>query len=146
MTGEPLVREGGAVIVYHPLTPDFSSLHHPSTIDFFADVLPATTDPAELADRFEPKFAEDPWYAQLYRSSQAFHGLHPFRLWYQLSQARSRVGDVVFVGGDRTSADRLGFRAASTLADALEITSATVGRTPRIRYLHTPPAALGAVT
>jgi hypothetical protein len=145
VTGAPLVREGGAVIVYHPLTQDFSSLHHPATIDFFADVLPTTTDPAELADRFESKFADDPWYAQLYRTSQAFHGVHPFHLWYQLAPAIAHVGDIVFVGADRRSADRLGFRAASTLADALEITSATVGRTPRIRYLHTPPAALGAV-
>ncbi|QDP96936.1 DUF2088 domain-containing protein [Microlunatus elymi] len=145
-TDQPLVRDGGAVIVYHPLAQDFSSLHHPATIDFFADVLPTTTDAAELAERFEDKFADDPWYVQLYRTSQAFHGLHPFHLWYQLAAAVQRLGDVVFVGADRGSAERLGFRAASTLADALEITSATVGRTPRIRYLHTPPNALGAVT
>jgi len=144
--GEPLVRPGGAVIVYHPLTQDFSTLQHPATIDFFADVLPTTTDAGELADRFESKFADDPWYIELYRTSQAFHGLHPFHLWYQLALAAARAGDVIFVGGDRRSADRLGFRAASTLADALEITSATVGRTPRIRYLHTPPALLGDVT
>ncbi|SDT41432.1 lactate racemase domain-containing protein [Microlunatus soli] len=145
-TAGPLVRDGGSVIVYHPLSPDFSSLHHPSTVDFFADVLPVSTDPAELSDRFETKFAEDPWYRQLYRTSQAFHGLHPFRLWAQLSEAVAQVGDVVFVGADRTSAARLGFRAASTLADALEITAASVGRTPKIRYLHTPPNVLGAVT
>ncbi|MBO0810493.1 MAG: DUF2088 domain-containing protein [Microlunatus sp.] len=146
VTGQPLVRPGGAVIVYHPLAPDFSTLQHPATIDFFADVLPTTTDAAELADRFEAKYADDPWYSQLYRSSQAFHGLLPFQLWYQLAPAVAQTGDVVFVGADRKSADRLGFRAASTLADALEITSATVGRTPRIRYLRTPPALLGAVT
>jgi hypothetical protein len=145
VTGGPLVRPGGAVIVFHPLTQDFSTLQHPATIDFCADVLPTTTDAGELADRFESKFADDPWYTELYRSSQAFHGLHPFHLWYQLAPAAEQAGDVVFVGGDRRSADRLGFRAASTLADALEITSATVGRTPRIRYLHTPPALLGDV-
>ncbi|HEY9292060.1 MAG TPA: lactate racemase domain-containing protein [Microlunatus sp.] len=145
VTGQPLVRDGGAVIIHHPLAQDFSSLHHPSTIDFFADVLPTTTDAAELSDRFEDKFADDPWYVQLYRTSQAFHGLQPFHLWYQLAPAMQRLGDVVFVGADRRSAGRLGFRAASTLADALEITSATVGRAPRIRYLHTPPNALGTV-
>ncbi len=144
-TGAPLVRPGGAVIVYHPLAEDFSSLHHPASIDFFADVLPTSTDPAELADRFESKFADDPWYVQLYRGSYAFHAVHPFQLWYQMAPAVNHLGDVVVVGGDRRSTDRLGFRAASTLADALEITAATVGRTPRIRYLHTPPAVLGAV-
>lgn len=146
VTGQPLVRPGGAVIVYHPLAQDFSTLQHPATIDFFADVLPTTTDAAELADRFESKFADDPWYGQLYRTSQAYHGVLPFHLWYQLAPAVEQAGDIVFVGADRDSAARLGFRAASTLADALEITSATVGRTPRIRYLHTPPALLGAVT
>lgn len=145
VTGQPLVRPGGAVIVYHPLAQDFSTLQHPATIDFFADVLPTTTDAAELADRFESKYADDPWYGELYRTSQAYHGVLPFHLWYQLAPAVEQVGDIVFVGADRASAARLGFRAASTLADALEITSATVGRTPRIRYLHTPPALLGAV-
>jgi hypothetical protein len=46
---------------------------------------------------------------------------------------------VVCVGADRGSVDRLGFRAASTLADALEIVAASVGRTPSISYLHAPP-------
>lgn len=146
VTEQSLVRPGGSVIVYHPLAQDFSSLHHPSTIDFFSDVLPTTTDAAELADRFESKYADDPWYVQLYRNSQAFHGLQPFHLWYELAPAVEQVGDVIFVGADRRSADRMGFRAASTLADALEITSGEVGRTPKIRYLHTPPAVLGAVT
>lgn len=146
VTDAALVRDGGTVIAYHPLSQDFSSLHHPSTIDFFADVLPTSTDPEVLAADFEATYAEDPWYSQLYRTSQAFHGLHPFQLWYQLSAAVRRLGDVVFVGADRASAARLGFRAASTLADALEITAASVGRTPKIRYLHTPPNALGAVT
>ena len=146
VTGEPLVRPGGAVIVYHPLAQEFSTLQHPATVDFFADVLPTTTDAGELADRFESKYADDPWYSQLYRTSQAFHGLLPFHLWYQLAPAAEQAGDVIFVGADRGSAARLGFRAASTLADALEIASATVGRTPRIRYLHTPPALLGSVT
>jgi hypothetical protein len=49
------------------------------------------------------------------------------------------VGDVVWVGADRANTERLGFRAASTLADALEIVSSSVGRSPQITYLHTPP-------
>ena len=40
-----LVRDGGAVIIFHPMPNDFSPLHHPSYVDFFADVLPRTTDP-----------------------------------------------------------------------------------------------------
>jgi hypothetical protein len=138
-TGTAAVRDGGAVIAFHPLGSDFSPLYHPSYVDFFAEVLSVTTDPAQISADFEKKFATDPWYAHLYRTSHAFHGLHPVHRWYEIARATSRLGDVVWVGADRANAERLGFRAASTLADALEIVSSSVGRTPQISYLHTPP-------
>jgi lactate racemase len=138
-TGRPFVREGGALVLYHPMTADFSGLHHPSYVDFFADVLTSHPDPAQIEADFETKFATDPWYAHLYRTSYAFHGVHPCHLWYQLSLARQHCSDIVWVGADRRSVDQLGFRAASTLADALEIVAASVGRTPTISYLHAPP-------
>lgn len=146
VTGQPLVRPGGTVIVHHPLQQRFSTLHHPSSVDFFADVLPATTDAAAISDRYEQTYAHDPWYVQLYRTALAFHGLHPFHRWYEMAPAIDHSGDVIFVGADRRSADRMGFRAASRLADALEMASASVGRTPSVRYLHTPPQMLGTVT
>ncbi|HEX8488820.1 MAG TPA: transcriptional regulator, partial [Propionibacteriaceae bacterium] len=99
---------------------------------------PATTDPVQIAEKFEAKFATDPWYAHLYRTGHAFHGVHPFLLWNELAAARAHCGDIIFVGAHRPTVDRLGFRAASTLADALEIVSSTVGRSPAITYLHTP--------
>jgi hypothetical protein len=135
-TGRPVVRPGGALIVYHPLAQDFSPLHHPSYVDFFAEVLPATTDAVQIQDKFEERFAGDPWYRHLYRTSYAFHGVHPFHLWYAMAAARAHCGDIIFVGADRPTAARLGFRAASTLADALEIVSSTVGRSPVISVLH----------
>jgi hypothetical protein len=138
-TGTPAVRDGGALIAFHPLGSDFSPLFHPSYVDFFAEVLTTTTDPAQISADFEKKFATDPWYAHLYRTSHAFHGLHPVHRWYEIARATRHLGDVVWVGADRAGAERLGFRAASTLADALEIVSSSVGRTPQITYLHTPP-------
>ncbi|MDN5762509.1 MAG: nickel-dependent lactate racemase [Microlunatus sp.] len=138
-TGTPLVRDGGALIVFHPLGSDFSPLFHPSYVDFFAEVLTDTTEPSQISAEFEKKFATDPWFVHLYRSSHAFHGLHPVHRWYEIAQAIAKLGDVVWVGADRANAERLGFRAASTLADALEIVSSSVGRTPQITYLHTPP-------
>lgn len=141
-TGTPLVREGGALIVFHPLDGEFAPLFHPSYVDFFTEVLSATTDPAQISADFEKKFATDPWYAHLYRTSHAFHGLHPVHRWYEIARATRHLGDVVWVGADRANAERLGFRAASTLADALEIVSSSVGRSPSISYLHTPPQIL----
>ena len=141
-TGRSLVRDGGAVIIYHPMPNDFSPLHHPSYVDFYADVLTRTADREQIRADVEPKFAGDPWYAHLYRTSQAFHGVHPLLLWYEIEAAKQNYGDVVFVGADRFVIDRLGFRAASTLADALEIVSSGVGRSPTIGYLHAPPQIL----
>jgi hypothetical protein len=141
-TGRPFVREGGALVIYHPLTPTFSPLHHPSYVDFFADVLTVTTDARQIAAHYEEKFANDSWYVHRYRTSQAFHGVHPIYLWYEIANARQHFSDIVWVGADRESAARMGFRAASTLADALEIVASTVGRTPSISYLHTPPQVL----
>jgi hypothetical protein len=39
----------------------------------------------------------------------------------------------------------MGFRAASTLPDALEMLTETVGRSPSITYLHAPPHVLAEV-
>jgi hypothetical protein len=141
-TGTPFVREGGALILYHPLHAEFSPLHHPSYVDFFADVLTVTTDPDQISADYEEKFANDSWYVHLYRTSQAFHGVHPMYLWYQLAAAQRHCGDIIWIGADRESAARMGFRAASTLADALEIVTSTVGRSPTISYLHAPPRVL----
>ena len=141
-TGTPLVRNGGALIIYHPLQMEFSPLHHPSYVDFFGDVLTVTTDPGQISADYEEKFANDEWYIHLYRTSQAFHGVHPMHLWYQTAAARQHCGEIVWVGADRQSSARMGFRAASTLGDALEIVASTVGHTPSISYLHAPPRVL----
>ncbi len=137
--GQPVVRKGGAVILYHPLDADFNQLHHPSYVDFYEEVLTTSTDPAIIEKQFEQQYATDPWYRHLYRTSFAYHGVHPFYMWYWAAHAMDHVGDVIWVGGNRKSAERMGFRAASTLADALEMASSTVGRSPSITYLRNPP-------
>jgi lactate racemase len=143
--GQPVVRPGGAVILYHPLERQFSQLHHPSYVDFFEEVLATSTDPAVIEKEFEEQYATDPWYGHLYRTSYAYHGVHPFYMWYWAAHAMDHLGDVVWVGADRSAAQRMGFRAASTLADALEMVSDSVGRSPSLTYLHNPPHLLADV-
>jgi hypothetical protein len=143
--GYPLVRRGGVLILFHPLTPEFDRLSHPSYVDFFDEVLADTTEPAEIEARFEERYATDEWYRHLYRKGYAYHGVHPFYMWYWGAHARQHLSQVICVGADRPTAARLGFRAASTLADALEIASDHVGGSPRITYLHSPPLALAEV-
>ena len=80
--GMPLVREGGVVILTHPTPNEFHPVHHPSYIDFFEEVLADTTDPHVMSKKWEKQYAEDEWYRHLYRTSNAYHGVHPFYMWY----------------------------------------------------------------
>lgn len=143
--GRPLVRHGGVMILFHPLPREFHAVHHPSYIDFFDQVLAETTDPALIEQKHEHSYATDPWYVHLYRSSHAYHGVHPFYMWYWGAHGMDHCGDVIWVGADRATAHRMGFRAASTLADALEMASDVVGSDPSITYLHAPPLTLAEV-
>jgi hypothetical protein len=143
--GKPLVREGGVVIMTHPTPKDFHPVHHPSYIDFFEQVLADTTDPHEMSKKWERQYAEDEWYRHLYRTTNAYHGVHPFYMWYWGAHGMQHCSRVIIVGGDAPTVRRLGFTPASTMNDAFEIASDVVGRSPTITHLHTPPLFLADV-
>ena len=144
--GRPLVREGGVMIAFHPVRYEWHPVHHPSYIDFFDTVLSETRDPAEIESRFEADFANDPWYRHLYRTSHAYHGVHPFYMWYWAAYGMRHVGRMIYVGGDRETCRHMGFMSASSLDDALEMASDIVGAHPSISYMHAPPLFLADVT
>jgi lactate racemase len=144
--GMPLVREGGVIIMSHPTPREFHPVHHPSYIDFFDQVLSETTDPSEIETRFEKSFAEDEWYRHLYRTSYAYHGVHPFYMWYWACHGMAHAGKVVVVGGDPTAVRRLGFSPASTLQDALEMAEDVVGRQATVTHVHNPPLLMAEVS
>jgi len=144
--GKPVVREGGVLIMSHPTPWEFHPVHHPSYIDFFEEVLAETTDPEVIERDFEKRFAEDEWYRHLYRTSYAYHGVHPFYMWYWGAHALQHLGKVIIVGGEPRSVRRLGFTPASTLQDALEMAEDVVGGHPSITHLHNPPIFLADVT
>ena len=135
---KPLVREGGVIIMTHPTYREFHPVHHPSYIDFFEQVLADTTDPATMSRKWEKQYAEDEWYCHLYRTGNAYHGVHPFYAWYWGAHGLQHAGKVIIVGGDPPTVRRLGFTPASTMDDAFEIATDVVGRTPTISHLHVP--------
>src|SRR5205814_6587755 len=135
----------GVMILTHPTRREFNPVHHPSYIDFFDIVLANSTDPKVIEERYEKQFAEDEWYRHLYRTSYAYHGVHPFYMWYWAAHAMDYLGDVIFVGGDRKTVSRLGFRAATTLGDALDMAAETVGSSPRVTAIKCPPLLLSDV-
>jgi hypothetical protein len=88
---------------------------------------------------------ENPIYVETYRFGNAYHGAHPFYMWYWGSHALQHCGKVIIVGGDAPTIRRLGFTPASTFNDALEIASDVVGRSPTITHFHTPPIMIADV-
>lgn len=144
--GRPLVRRGGVLIMAHPTRPEFDPAFHPSYIDFYDQVLSETTDPLVIEAKYEESFARDPWYIHLYRTQNAYHGVHPFYMWYWGAHALDHLGGVIILGGDPKAARRLGFQAASTLDDALEMARSIVGPDPSITHLHSPPLVMADVS
>ena len=122
---KPLVRQGGVIIMTHPTYRDFHPVHHPSYIDFFEQVLADTTDPVEIEQKYEKQFAEDEWYRHLYRTSYAYHGVHPFYMWYWASHGLKHCGRVIIVGGEPRSVRRLGFTPAAYRSAWLRLSGLT---------------------
>ena len=106
-----LVREGGVVILTHPTPNEFNPVHHPSYIDFFEEVLADTTDPHVMSQKWERQYAEDDWYRHLYRTTNAYHGVHPF---YRARQIRQRRGQRLFLVEARNLYDQ--FQRGSSLS------------------------------
>ncbi len=142
----PLVRKGGVMIIDHPLTEEFNRLHHPSYYDFYRELLPQTRDPVELERRFEKSYAENERYIDLYRYSYAYHGVHPFYMWYWGAHGMAHMGKVIVVNpASQTAASRLGFTAAPTMDAAIGMATDFVGRNPIMYYFHCPPIIMCAV-
>ncbi|MGF1508981.1 MAG: lactate racemase domain-containing protein [Myxococcota bacterium] len=143
----PLVKDGGVLIVTHPLPDEFDQAIHPSYIEFFHRCLTDTKDSFQLHRRYEREFATNPSYIEMYRRGNAFHGAHPFYMWYWGDAGRSRVGTVICVGVEEPHvAEILGWETASTLHDALERAKDLTRPNPDISMLHVPSILMCDVT
>ena len=146
-TGRPVVREGGVLI----MTPSDHQRVPPGAPPELHRLLRTGAGGDHRPDRdrgnaTRSRYATDEWYRHLYRTSHAYHGVHPFYMWYWGGHALEHLGAVIVVGGDPATVRRLGFRPASTLADALEMASDTVGPSPSVTYFKNPPLGMADVT
>jgi hypothetical protein len=140
---KPLVRKGGVIIVDHPVENSFHLVHHPSYFDFFEHVLTQTRDSREIEQKFEKSFAENDWYRHLYRNSYAYHGVHPFYMWYWGAHGQAHVGKTIAVNPiSEVATQRIGFESAPSMPAALEAATEYVGPKPSIHYFHCPPIAM----
>jgi hypothetical protein len=138
--GMPLTKKNGVMILTHPLYDEWDSRHHPSYIEFFHRCLAETRDSITLQSKYEPEFFDNPEYRRMYRTGCAYHGVHPFYMWYWGENGRAHAGKVIVVGAeDRRIAAILGWDAARNMEEALEMAKSHVGHTPSITHLHIPP-------
>jgi hypothetical protein len=136
----PLLKKGGVMIVAHPCSDQFDPDHHPSYIEFFNRLLPETRDAYTLEKKYQDEFAYNPSYVEMYRRGHAYHGAHPFYMWYWGQARREHCGKVIVVGPDNaTVPELLGWERASTLAEAISMGRSHMGRSAQITMLHHPP-------
>ncbi|MCC7370247.1 MAG: DUF2088 domain-containing protein [Chloroflexi bacterium] len=145
--GHPLVRKGGVMIVTHPLYDEFDAEQHPSYIEFFHRLLPETRDAFELQHRFEAEFAQDAGYRHLYREGKAYHGVHPFYMWYWGEAGRAHLGKVIVVGArEPETAARLGWDTATSMDEALAFAQSYLGHRPSVTFFRMPPLVMADLT
>jgi len=140
--GQPLVRKGGVMIFLHPVEYKFNMTHHPSYADFFEKVLTKTTNSSEI-EKMEESFAYDERYRELYRRKNAFHGVHPFYMWYWGTYGQRHVAKAIFVNPASPAAvRRMGFDVAPSLAAAIEMAKGVTGPSSQITWHRVPPISM----
>ena len=118
----PYVKRGGVVIIMNPVYEIFHPEFHVPYQRFYEEVLAETADPFEMRERFEKQYAVDPYLIDCYRHKWAYHGAHPFTVWYWATYPLKYLSKVILVGPktDRQSR-RLGVDWAPNLNEALEM-------------------------
>ncbi|MCK6588814.1 MAG: DUF2088 domain-containing protein [Polyangiaceae bacterium] len=145
--GVPMVKKGGTMIILHPCTDLFDNEHHAPYIEFVHRLLPETRDAMELHKRFEPKFAANPAYIEMYRYGHAYHPTHPFFMWYWGEAGRQHLGRMIVVGADNEYIPKLlGWETARTMDEALRMAKQTAPAKPEILALHSPPIVMADMT
>jgi hypothetical protein len=144
--GQPIVRDGGVMIITHPCSDKFDPVHHPSYIEFFNRCLTETTDSYTLEQKYQDEFAYNPSYVEMYRRGNAYHGAHPFYMWYWGQRGREKLSRVIVVGADNaTVPEIMGWETAGSIAEAVAMARGTMGRSAQITMLHHPPIVISDV-
>jgi len=137
--GMPLIKKGGTLILAHPCYDSFDHDFHPSYIEFFNRLLPETRDAFKLRHKYEREFAGNPNYIEMYRRGNAYHGAHPFFMWYWGENGRQHIGRVIVAGAENAHVPEiLGWERADSLSEAIAMARTYMGRSAEITMLHQP--------
>jgi hypothetical protein len=76
----------------------------------------------------------------MYRRGNAYHGAHPFYMYYWGQRGREKCGRVIVVGADNeTVPAMLGWETAGSMAEAIAMGRSSMGSGAQISMLHQPP-------
>jgi hypothetical protein len=132
----PPVRQGGTVILVHPLTRRFPAPTQAPYRALFYE--PHTARDVDALHAAEEVAANDKQALAAYRAGHTCHPLQPFVEWKACDVAKERLGSVLIAGcRDSLAARQLGFVPVHGLGAALEMARGS-GAT-RIGYLLAPP-------
>jgi Lactate racemase N-terminal domain len=134
------VRDGGTLVLVHPLTRAFA---HGTQAPYAAlfNVLRELGTPEEL-EGAEREAGGDGRALDAYRSGRACHPLLPYADWAGCAPARSRLGQVLVAGSrDAVAARALGFVPSHGIGSALDMAHGVAGGRARVGVLLAPPYA-----
>jgi hypothetical protein len=144
--GQPVLRKGGALILCHPCHDEFDHEFHPSYIEFFHRLLPETRDSHVLRAKYEEEFARNPSYVEMYRRGHAYHGTHPFFMWYWGEAGRQHVGKIIAAGAKNAHVPAmLGWDRAESVTEAIAMARSFVGPSASITLMKWPPIVMADV-
>jgi hypothetical protein len=137
---EALGTPGCTVVMATPCPDRWDDEHHPSYREVWDRVLPATRDPWEARERYEPELASRQDLIDKYRTGFGFHPTHPIMAMYPLKRLR-HAGRVIVAGAEDPAVVRhAGFEAAATVEDALAMAADAHGPNPSVALVRYPPA------
>jgi lactate racemase len=117
---KPFLKKGGVVIILNPVYEIFHEEYHVAYHKFWDEVLPETTDPFQMQEQFQDRFARDSHLIDCYRNRYAHHGFHPFTVWYWATYPLKYLSQVILVGPHNDKmAKRLGVSFSPSLDHAL---------------------------
>ena len=133
-------KPGCTVVLATPCKPRWDTTHHASYPEVWETVVPATRDPDEARERFEPEFARRDDYIAKYRNDYSFHPTHGIMALYPLKRLR-HAGRVIVAGAEDPSVPQhCGFDSASDVETAIAMAQEAHGRDCSIALVDYPPA------
>ncbi len=82
----------------------------------------------------------------MYRQGNAYHGAHPFFMWYWGENGRRHAGKIIVAGAETQHVPSLlGWERAESIAEAIAMARSFTGPSAEISMLHLPPIVIPEV-